>query len=240
LAKDDKTADLFEADGVTPKKADAKPAITEGELKAAERAARAEGKAAALETVVAAKPAKQQTEKTFTRQELRALVNEGKITEDEMDETLTKQLRASITSEVKATVSAENTAKAVSDEIARYVEAFPDINVEGTTLRAKVQAEFEDLVKGGSPNTLATERAAIKIACGPLNISAGRRPKPDAHEETGSGASGEGGKPDTDGPFKGLSANQKKHYQKMIDRGIYKGASDPKLVAELKLARKGH
>lgn len=239
MAKDDKTADLFEADGVTPKKVDDKPAA-EALTAAEKRAARAEGEAAGLKAALAAKPDKQQPAKTFTRQELRVQVNDGKITEDQMDDILAKQARAEITAEVRATVSAENAAKAVSDEIARYVEAFPDINVEGSGLRAKVQAEFEDLVKGGSPNSLATERAAIKIACGPLKISAGRRREPDAHEEVGNGGNGEGGKPDTDGPFKGLSANQKKHYQKMIDRGIYKGAADPRLVAELKLARKVH
>jgi hypothetical protein len=126
LAKDDKTADLFEADGVTPK-AKAKPAITPELLKAEKRAARAEGKAAGLERPGPAKPAKTARPKSFhPPAELRAQVNDGKITEDQMDETLERsKLRASITSEVKATVSAENTAKAVSRPNCPLRRGFP-------------------------------------------------------------------------------------------------------------------
>lgn len=244
MPKDDKTADLFEADGVTPIKAVEKPVITEAQLEAERRAARAEGEVAGLKSVAAAKPEKTAVaEKVFTRAELRGLVNEGKITEDAMDETLERQSKTEmlrlVDEKVAARVSTAQTATKIEDQIAAYVGVFPDINTAGSALRAKIEAEFQDLVANKSPNTLSTELAAIKIVCGKLNAGTGRRPGPDAHEDVGSGGTGSE-RPDTTGPFKGLSTAQKKHYEKMIERGMYKSASDPRLLAEVKYARKAH
>ena len=91
---------------------------------------------------------------------------------------------------------------------------------------------------GANPSLIATELAAIKIACGPLKTG-GRKPAPDSHEEVG-GNGGNGDKPDASGWAKGLSPKVKKHYENMVAKGIYKGFSDPKLVNEVARARGAH
>lgn len=241
MPKEAETGDLFEADGVTPKVE--KPVITEAELKATERAARAEGEAAALKAVATAKPVQKQTaEKIQTRQELRAKVNAGEITEDQMDDILERQFEAKLSKKVEETVesrvSNSQTTATIDSQIQAYVGVFPDINKEGSATRAKIQAEFVELVKGGSPESISTELAAIKIVCGQLKTGS-RRAAPEPHEEIG-GASEGNDRPDTQGWAKGLGPTQKKHYTKMVERGMYKGFTDPKLKAEIALVRRAH
>lgn len=206
------------------------------ELKLAEVSGTVEGLKAGQQ-----KPPK--AEKTYTRAELRALVNDGKITEDDMDATLERQLRAEITGSVESTVDArvKNSERSnkIASKIQDYVTAFPAINEEGSKLRARVQAEFDELVQMGDPaDALATELKAIKAACGPLNTN-GRRAGPDVHEDTGAGGDG-GERPNRDSWAKGLSAAQKAHYEKLIHSGVYKGTTDPKLLKELSYAKRTH
>jgi hypothetical protein len=241
LPNDDQ-ADLFEADGVTPK-APEKPVITAEQLEAEKRAAAAEGEAKGLKEALKAIPAKEKPKaeaKEFTRAELRAQVNDGKITEDQMDDILERQLEAKLTKKAEEIaerkISSSQTAISVADQIAAYVGVYPDINKEGSATRAKIQAAFDELVGlKDDPSALTTELKAIKMALGPLKAGAGRRPAPEAHEDVGAGSDSDS-KP-AEGWAKGLSPKLKKHYEKQIDRGIYKSHSDPRLIAELKYAR---
>lgn len=233
--------DLFEDDGVTLKAVE-KPVITAEQLEAERRAAHAEGENAGLKAALKAIPLPKenaQPSKEFSRQELRAQVNDGKITEDQMDDILDaqreKKFAKLVDEKVETRVSASQTGAKVTDQIAAYVDVYPDINKDGSAVRAKVEAEFQALVKDGSPDSLATELAAIKIAMGPLKTGAGRRPAPDAHEDVGAGSDGDN-KP-ADGWSKGLSPAMKKHYEKQINNGVYKGHTDKNLLAELKLVR---
>lgn len=241
-------ADLFEADGVTPKAAE-KPVITPELLDAEKRAAAAEGKADGLKEALKAipkveKPKASEPAKEYTRAELRAQVNDGKITEDQMDDILERQLEAKLSKKVAETVetrvSASQTADIVGGKIAAYVEVYPAINETNSALRAKIETEFQDLVKNGAdPDKLSTELAAIKIVCGPLKTGAGRKPGPESHQDIGGVGEGDG-KPETDGPFKGISARHKAHYEKMIARGVYSGPKDKMLVKELSRLRGAH
>jgi hypothetical protein len=52
----------------------------------------------------------------------------------------------------------------------------------------------------------------------------GRRAALETHEDVG-GNGGGNDRPDNTGWAKGLSAAQKKHYEKMITKGMYKGAT---------------
>lgn len=243
MAKDAETGDLFEADGVTPKAKES--AITPELLAAEKRAAAAEGEAKGLEKALKAAPKTEKpapkAEKVWTCAELRAQVNDGTITEDQMDEMLDhqreKKFAKLVDEKVTAKVAAAQTGNKVSDQITAYVDVFPDINKAGSALRAKVEKEYQELVANESPETLATELAAIKIACGPLRTGAGRKPAPDAHQDVGEGGGSDNGRPETDGWAKGLSPKMKTHYEKLIGRGMYKSHSDPRLVAELKLVR---
>lgn len=238
--------DLFEADGVTPKVADKSAEAAEALLALERKAARAEGETAGLKAALAAKPATtKQAEKALTRQELRLKVNAGEITEDLMDDILERQLTAKLSKQVddkvESRLSASQTTNKTQTTIDSYVEAFPAINKDGSDLRAKVEAEFQDLVKNGADSSaLSTELAAIKIVCGPLKAGAGRRPAPDSHEDVGGGGGDGNERPDTQGWAKGLGPNQKKHYQKMVNNGMYKSFNDPKLKAEIALVRRAN
>lgn len=234
--------DLFEDDGVTPKKAAEKPAITDGELKAIERAARAEGEASALKTVVAAKPAESAppADKTFTRAQLRASVAAGDITEDQMDDILEAQLEKKLTAKLEgktvSTVAAADQARSIQAKIDGYVDVHPDLVVDGSDLRKRVQVEFNELVAiGDDPKNVATQLKAIRAAVGPLKQQ-GRRPKPESFDDTG-GAGGNDDRDDSGGVWKGIPARNKAYYQKLISKGIYKGESDKTLAKELNAIR---
>lgn len=197
-----------------------------------------------VESLKAGSPSKTaEPEKVFTRAQLNASVASGDITQDQADELFEAQLEKKLTAKIKtetvSTVGAAEQSRTVQGKIDGYVDAYPDLVKEDSDLRAKVQVEFDELVSlGDSPKDVATQLKAIRAVCGPLKAK-GRKAAPDTFDDTG-GTGDNGEKPDTAGWAKGLGATQKKHYQKLIDRGIYKGASDPKLLSELKLVRKAH
>lgn len=186
------------------------------------------------------KPAEKTT--TYTRTQLRALVNEGKITEDQMDATLEAQLKAELLASVKATTTQESRATqaaiAIGTALGAYIEAHPDLAVEGSDLRTRVQAEFDYLVSlGDDPNSKATELKAVRAALGPLTPK-GRRKTPETHQETGGSDTGTREQGGADEAWsKGLSPAQRIHYQKQIDKGYYKGPTDKRLVKEVEFAR---
>lgn len=182
--------------------------------------------------------------RVYTRSELRGMVNEGKITEDRMDEVLEQQAERRVTARteslVESKVTGAKTSALIEAEIDRYAEAHPDLREDGSETRGKVQAEFNRLVKRGLPSTLATELTAIENALGPVAAPKGRRRTPETTEETGGNAGTErGGNADT-GWSKGLTPRQKDHYSKLVTKGVYKGFNDAKLVKELGRIRKAN
>jgi hypothetical protein len=177
----------------------------------------------------------------YTRAQLRAMVNDGKITEDQMDAQLEAQLEAKLTQKVettaKATAAETRITAEVNSGIAAYLEAFPDLNDLESETREKVHAAFDRLCRRGAPDNVATELSAMEAALGPLTPK-GRKKQPETHQETGGSGSGPRDRNDTDATWaKGLTAAQKAHYQKQIDRGGYSGTTDKRLVAEVKLVR---
>lgn len=193
-----------------------------------------------------APPAPAPSPKKLSRQDLRAAVDDGRISQDQMDATLETQLKDELTQTFEAKADAKvqgaKLSVRVETEISRYVEANPDINVAGSATRNKVQREFQKLVDDGAPENLVTELAAIKIVCGsePKASQAGRRRTPESHVDGGGSGGGNddnrgGGNDDW---AKGLSVAQKQHYQKKIDQGTYKGYGDKNLKAEVDYIRK--
>ena len=182
-------------------------------------------------------------EKTYTRSELRAMVNAGSISEDQMDSVLETQAEKRVAAKAEALVEdriteTRSTSK-IEAEIERYVEAHPDVNEEGSDTRERVAAQFKKLVARGLPASLSTELTDMEMALGAIDAPKGRKKTPESHAEVGSG--GRAPAPDDDGMFKGVPPKQKAYYQKQIDRGFYKGAAGQKqLKAELDVARARH
>jgi len=178
----------------------------------------------------------------YSRAELKAAVEEGKITEAQMENLWEKQIEAKIekriTERTKDTGADVRQAAKVEADLERYIEAYPDLTDVDSELRGKVQAAYDKLVGRGSPANAATEVSAIEMVVGHLQGAKGRKKQPEPHEETGgSGSKDEDREPSND-VFKGLNAKLKAHYKKMVERGMYKGAAGEKaLKAELALAR---
>lgn len=187
-------------------------------------------------------PAEKQ-EQVYTRAQLKAAVNEGKITEEQMEALWETQIEKKIERRVdaKTTKAASEGAVAANTqaELARYIEAFPELADTDSDLRAKVQDEFDFLVRlGDDPDSRATELKAVRAALGPVTGNKGRRKEPEASEETGGAQGGRKGEPQGDGWSKGLTPKMKAHYQKLINQGLYKGEAGKKaLDAELAHAR---
>lgn len=223
-------------------------------LKALEKElARLSGRIESVETVKAAPKqdaqpkAAEAPKPKYTRSQLREMVNNGTITEDQMDEQLERQLQAKLEYENNqrlnsALTESKRTAK-VETEIETYVEKHPSVLDTSSKTYQRVQKEFAELVAlGDDENSPATKLKALKIALGPVSgrraSSAGVDKAPETFEETGGSApAGDGGDGDT-GWSRGLTGSQRSYYEGLVNKGIYKSFDDKNLQAELEGARK--
>jgi hypothetical protein len=177
-------------------------------------------------------------EREYTRAELRQFVDDGKLTEDQADEIRERQSEARLGKKLTQKVETTTRTDRVQAIIDQYKAAKPDIMIPGSDDRAKVEREFQYLVSLGHPQTLETEAAALRAAYGPVETLAKGKPSLETHQD---GGSGDGGKSDGDdekaaGGPRGLTAEQRAHYMRQIDRGFYDGWDDPELKAEMEYA----
>lgn len=167
--------------------------------------------------------------KPLTRAELKALVDEDRITEDAADAYWHKQEREIITAEVTEKVAAGLTQKqratATAHALEEYRTLVPAAWDASSKERSKVAREYKALTDLGFPSNATTEVAALRAAFGdPDTIRAsrsGRRGPGETHVETGGGDKPNGGGADDDGPPKGLDKTKSTYYQRQIDKGIY-------------------
>lgn len=171
---------------------------------------------------------------TFTRAELRQLVKDEHITQEQAD------LKWDTQQEAKFNKNAETVSRGVVEEsqlltkveqdIDRYVALEPEINTEGSETRKKIKKEFTFLVKhGDSATSMTTELKAIRAVLGPIESFELARSGKSGHEsydETGGDGGGESGKGKK---FQdSLTERKRGYYQKMIDQGFYKSWDDVK------------
>ena len=183
-----------------------------------------------------------------TREELRALVENGRITQDAMDAELDKQRDVKLEQLVEARV-AEKTAEAQTnrdqgEKFAAYVENYPDLDVPGSKDRVRHNRRYAELTAQGMPTSPATELLALELEFGKPD-----KPKPVTREtrDTDEGLSG-AGEPSDDLGDESTKAEakakemftpaQRAHYEKRIGQGHYNGWSDPQLQKEARRAAK--
>lgn len=178
-------------------------------------------------------------DKPFTRKELKAMVENEDITQDQADELwdkqLTNQVLAKAGTVARDAVNSSTRDNNIANDIDRYKAADPDLAVEGSEIREKIKAEFKELVKlGDSPKSLATELKALRIVCGPIDaFEAAKSGKPvHEHDEQDAGNDeGGGGKKHAD--FKAsLNPRLRAHYEKQIGQGLYKNWDEVKAEME--------
>ena len=200
-----------------------------------ERAARLEGELEALRKQPAA-TAQPVTPARYTGAQLQSYIDEGKITVGQalayQEESLKLEAARLVDQKVEEKLSTVTRQSTVQREVSRYQEAIPDITVPGTEARQKLEGEFRYLVSMGydakdpktevlaaraafgDPDLIKQRQAARTITTGRdtmQDIAANGKPKPSEKD-----------------PLKDITAAQRQHYQRMIDRGVYKGWAEVK------------
>ena len=204
---------------------------------AATQAAEAARLRAENEALKAAKAAAE-APKTVTRAELKALVDEGKITQEVADAHWEKQVLDAAEKRgreaARGEVEGQQREATVNSQLAEFKTLIPAAWSVGSKERAKAEKEFAALRAMGFPDNKVTEVAALRAAFGDPEVirasrSTGRNGPGETFGEVGGGERGDGGAPNADGKPKGLTAREEAHYQNLIGRGVYK---DWKAVAE--------
>lgn len=181
------------------------------------------------------KPAKE-----YTRAELSALVDDGRLSQGEADriydEQTERKIEERITKKVETNVSEKEIASRINAEIDRYTDVYPDILVDGSENRKMVAEEYRRQLGLGKPDSAQTELDVLAAVFGPsTRLQKGREKERETHQETGSDSGEDTGNRETKAPK--LSPERKAYYTKMIDKGFYKGWDDPTLKSELEYIR---
>lgn len=168
-------------------------------------------------------------DKVWTASELREAVEEGQITQAQADDIVHRQTQQEIDKRVRSAIEANTKETGVRQEAERYLEALPDINVEGSEMRAKFLTEYNWLLQRGYARDDSTALLAMRTAFGDVSqLGAApkgeREPAPEnagSQEEPG----GEGGEAAARWP-KWMSKRQRDYYDGQIARGFYKDRKD--------------
>ena len=186
---------------------------------------------------------KQQQPVEYSRPQLAAMVDNGQISQADMDVTLESQLRTKITSELEQSFDAKLNQVGMKNELdsqfTDYQGLVPGIMDPAHENRRKVQEEFTYLTNTlGMPANRETELAATRSVFGTVENL--RRAKDstandrETHQETGGegggGSTFNGAAESNTSILKKLSAGKKQHYAKMIEAGRHKDWDE---VAEL-------
>lgn len=207
--------------------------VNEVTSKFTEKMARMEGELDAY-AKQSAKP--QQEDKIYTRAELNAFVNDGKLTQDEADNVVDKQLRKQVTADVTKNMTLQGKENAQQTMINDYIAHDPDIAIPGTDARNRIEGEVRAQLElsGDTEATLRHEVLALRAIYGDVknltqvNLNPEQR---DTHMDTMTGGDGGSGhtkqssaiKVDDSGNITGLSRDEKSYYQDLINKGTYSG-----------------
>lgn len=166
------------------------------------------------------KPAEAKRE--FSRAELKRLVDDGKVSQEEADRTLDdqqdKRIERTVRKTVDSTIGQQTQAQRVKSEVDRYKTALPDIVNEGTEARAKAGAEYQYLTGLGHPDSVVTELAALRAAFGPADRLVTGRVERETSQDVGSDA-GPGSDNSEDGIPKTLTAREREFYKERVGPG---------------------
>ena len=199
-----------------------------------ERAARLEGELDALRKMGADKPVPPPI-KEYTWQELQRGIDAGQITLQQAlehrEEIIRRHAEKQADDKIKATLETTQRQSTVQQELAQYRTLVPEAVQMGTKERVALEREFTYLVNMGydsrDPRTellaarnVLGDMESIKQRKAAATITSERTIMKDTHTTNGTT------KPAEKDPIKGLTADQTKHYQRMIDRGIYKKGWD--------------
>jgi len=196
----------------------------------------------------AAAPAPKPDEKPpLARQDLRLLVDEEKITQDQMDAELERQSELRVEKRVASSQVVRDRAVQINAKIDQYVKRVPDLNDKTSDNHARVREEYAALIKLDYPDDISTELVAMRAVLGDVEkIEIPEEGHTEREVDTTTHGSGGGEGKETEkkgaepGPLKGLAPAFVEYYTEGIKDGRYAGWNDPHLVAIQKreIARK--
>lgn len=188
----------------------------------------------------------QEAKPTYTRAQLQAAVDEGKIDEATRDDILYQQAQEQILAKVEERFAereerekASAAASKVLSELTEYKENIPDIMREGSDIRSRVFEEIQNLQRlfGEPKNEEELNKMQLQAArtiLGPVSkIREKTREKRQTAQETGGSGDGQ---PPAKGPAnapKNMNDRLKSYYEGQIQKGVYKGWDDPTLKKEM-------
>ena len=156
-----------------------------------------------------------------SRTELQKKVEAGELSVDDAQAELDRPAEERVTEKVVGKIAGANQAQNVQTEMSRYIEAHPDLKVEGSELRGRVLAEFGYQTQILGHQGKSAELAAVRAILGPLE-----KPKATIRvDTTREGYSGAGGttKEDADDTKADLSPKERAYYKNHIGPGkLYK------------------
>lgn len=167
--------------------------------------------------------------KQYTRAELKAAVAAGQITEEQSDEVWSAQIaervKNEVTKQVLDNVNSGTQKNRVISDLSEYKKLAPEILEDGNEIRMKISGEFNSLIEDGHPNSLETERLAIRMVLGPIEklriAKSARLDNENFDHSTGNGAENRNsGKNKT--LVDSLTTREKEYYDGMIKKGQYK------------------
>lgn len=167
--------------------------------------------------------------KVYSRAELDKAVQDGTITAAQANDILDTQ-HTRQAAEIARQAATEQFASLsrtdlVKRDMGEYEKLFPDVLVDGSKDRKRVEKQFEYLVSIGQPDNEATELVALQMVYGPLEAAraarSARNARGESHEEIGGGTPN-GNTGDADGPKTRLTARERAYYEKQIQQGLYK------------------
>ena len=179
----------------------------------------------------------------YSASQLQTMIDEGKATVGQVlayqEETMRLEMDRKLEEKVKATLATTAKTSTLQQEMDRYKSVVPEVTQEGTPERQQVVKEFNYLVGlGYDASDPRTELMAVRAALGSVetiqerrkskSIPTGRETMQDIQASGGGKPSGE---PDV---LKKMTAAQRQHYQRMIDRNVYAGWDEVR--EELKFA----
>jgi hypothetical protein len=175
-----------------------------------------------------------------TREQLRALVDEGRITQDQMDAELETQSEKRVEQRVASKRAVSDRAVQVNAEIDQYKERVPDLDDPTSDNHGRLQKAYTALRRLGYEHNAATELNALREVFGDLSkVKIPEEPPAvrEVDQTTHSGGGGGGGdeeEPTGPGPLKGLEPHFVDYYTKGIEDGRYAGWDDPHLQKVMK------
>lgn len=179
----------------------------------------------------------------YSAAQLQAMIDEGKATVGQVlayqEETMRLEMDRKLDEKVQATLKASAKTSTLQQEMDRYKATVPEVTQEGTPERQQVVKEFNYLVGlGYDASDPRTELMAVRAALGSVETIQERRKSksiPTGRETMQDIQASGGGKPQGEPDvLKKMTAAQRQHYQRMIDRNVYKGWDEVR--EELKFA----